>query len=413
MYPWARWDAVAGTTARNRLLAVVSAAILPCVVWECGPPAGAGFEMPPQQVTVLSVKPQTVAAHFRYQGVAEASKHVEIRSQLNGIILARPFTEGTDVAQGALLYQIDPVAYEATYRNAVGQLDDAKAREANAERNLERIQPLLAEHAVAVQDVDNAQHAADQAKGDIVAAQGAVDRAKKDLNDTEVRAPVAGRVGLANMVLGARVTGPTDLMTTLDQVDPIYVRFSPPEEDVLEWRREVAAKQLSLPEGRLRVRAYLADGTVDVQPGALTYADITIGSQTGTQTLRATFVNRNHVLLPGQFVQVELLDVQREGAILIPQRAVQQGLAGSYVFVVGDSNKVGIHPVQASAWQGSQWVVSGGLAAGDKVIVDGVQKIYPGTKVNPVAYNAATDTAAQPMSQDIPAAPAIPLTSRQ
>jgi membrane fusion protein, multidrug efflux system len=385
--------------------------MLALAAWECGPPAGAGFAFPPQQVTALTVQPQTVTAHFRYQGVAEASKHVEIRSQLNGIILARPFTEGTDVAQGTLLYQIDPVAYEATYRNALGQLQDAKAREANAARNLERLQPLLTEHAVAVQDVDNAEHAEDQAKGDIVAAEGAVDRAKKDLTDAEVRAPIAGRVGLANLVLGARVTGPTDLLTTIDQVDPLYVRFSPPDEDVLAWRREVAAKRLSVPKGRLRVRAYLADGTVDPQPGTLTYADITIASQTGTETLRATFVNSSHILLPGQFVTVELMDLEHEGAILVPQRAVQQGLIGAYVYVVGDSNKVGIRPVQASSWQGSQWLVNSGIAAGDKVIVDGTQKIFPGAQVKPVAYNPAADSASQAMGQDVPAAPALPLTS--
>lgn len=380
--------------------------------WSCDRhDATAGMAMPPQAVTVLTVAPRTVPAHFRYEGVAEASKHIEIRSQLNGIIVARPFTEGTDVRKGTLLYKIDPTNYEAAYRNALGQLQDAKAREANATRNLARLTPLLAEHAVAQKDVDDAQQAAQQGEADVAAAQGAVDRAKKDLTDTDVRAEVDGRVGLANFVLGGRVTGPTDLLTTLDQVDPIYVRFNPPDQDILQWRREVAAKRLVLPSGRLRVRVTLSDGTVPPQVGTLTFADITIQSQTGTETLRATFPNGNHLLLPGQFVKVEFLDLKRDSAILVPQRAVQQGLTGAYVYVVGDSNKVGIRAVQASSWVGSQWLIDNGLAIGDKVIVDGTQKIFPGGTINPIAYNAASDTTVRTVDEDLPAAPAVPLVT--
>jgi membrane fusion protein, multidrug efflux system len=380
-------------------------------MWGCGAPAGGGFAFPPQQVTVATVAPTTIPARFRYEGVTESSKHIEVRSLITGIIVERPFTEGTDVHKGDILFKIDPTAYEATYRNALGTLEDAKARQANAERNLARLRPLLAEHAVAQKDVDDAEQAALQGQGDVAAAQGAVDRAKKDLNDADVRAEVDGRVGLANMVLGARVTDRSELLTTLDQVDPIYVRFNPPDHDLLQWRSEVAAKRLVIPSGRLHVRVYLADGTVVPNPGTLNFADIAIQAQTGTQTLRATFQNPSHTLLPGQFVKVELLDFKREGAILVPQRAVQQGLTGAYVYTVGDSNKVGIRPIQASSWYGSQWLVDNGLAPGDKVIVDGTQKIFPGATVKPVPYNSAADTTVRPMNPDVPAAPAIPLAS--
>ena len=373
--------------------------------------AGASGGMPPTQVTVLTITPQTVPAHIQYEGVVEASKHIEVRSLITGVIVARPFTEGTDVAKGTLLYKIDPTAYEGTYRNALGQLQDAKARQANAARNLARVTPLLAEHAVAQKDVDDAQQAADQATADVAAAQGAVDRAKKDLTDTDVRAEVDGRVGLANMVLGARVTDRTDLLTTLDQIDPIYVRFNPTDQDILQWRRDIAAGRLVVPKKLLRLRAILADGTVVPQVGTLTFADIALQSQTGTQTLRATFANSNHILLPGQFVTIEFLDFERDSAILVPQRAVQQGLAGAYVFVVGDSNKVGIRPVQAAGWSGSQWVLNNGIRAGDKVIVDGTQKIYPGATVQPVPYNSASDSTARTVTRDIPAAPAFPLVT--
>jgi len=368
------------------------------------------FQMPPPQVSVLTVKPETIAAHYSYVGQAQASKHILVRSNVSGYIVDRPYREGSDVPAGAVLFRIDPTKYKAAYDNALGTLADAKARLVNAKITLNRDLPLLAEHAVAQQDVDNAKAQVDQDSADVIAAKGAVDNAKKDLDDTEVRAQVGGRAGIAWMVLGARVASGTDSLTTLDQVDPIYVTFSPSDQDVLEWRREVAQKRLTLPNGQLQVRVMLSDGTVFPRPGLVNFADISLNSTTGTQTLRATFPNPGHILLPQQFVRVEMLDFKRIGAILVPQRAVQQGITGQYVYVVGDSNKTGIKPVQAAGWQGSQWVINDGLKAGDQVIVDGQQKIFfPGMKVSPTAYVAAKDSTNVPINDDAIAAPAVPI----
>lgn len=369
----------------------------------------AGFQMPPMKVTVVTVKPQSIPAHFRYQGVAEASKHIIVRAQVAGVIIARPFVEGTDVAKGTLLFEIDTTQYAAQLRTALGNLDDAKAKLSTANINLNRVRPLLAEHAVAQSTVDSAEQILRQSQADVAADEGAVDEARKSYNDCFVRAEVSGRVGRAYMVLGSRVTGPSDSLTTLDQVDPVYVEFDPSYQDVLAWRRQIAGKRLTFPSGELRVRAYLEDGSMVEQPGRLNYADISVQPQTGTETLRATFRNASHILLPGEFVKVELLDLQRDSALLVPQRAVQQGLTGAYVYVVADSNKVGIRPVLASTWWGPQWVVDDGIRPGDRVIVDGTQKIFPGVKVTPVAYDAASDSSAPPVVQDVPAAPAIPL----
>jgi membrane fusion protein, multidrug efflux system len=375
-----------------------------------GPPPPMQF--PPTQVTTVTVAPQTIAAHYRYQGIARSSKHIIVRAQVAGVVIARPFVEGTDVAKGTLLYEIDTTQYAAALRNASGSLDDAKARLANASINLNRVKPLLAERAVAQSTVDSAEQIYRQAEADVAGSQGAADQARKSYNDCFVRAEVSGRVGLAYLVLGSRVTGSSDSLTTLDQIDPLYVEFNPSDQDLLEWRREIAAKRLSFPSGKLRVRVYLADGSVVEQPGTLNFADISIQSQTGTETLRATFPNAGHIILPGQFVKVELLDLKHDGALLVPQRAVQQGLAGSYVYVVGDSNKVGIRPVQAASWSGAQWVIDNGIKAGDKVIVDGTQKIFPGAKVNPVDYKPGTDSSGtQSVAGDVPASPAFPLVS--
>jgi len=364
--------------------------------------------MPAVQVSVLTVQPRDIPAHIQYEGQAEASKHVEVRSQVTGVIVARPYTEGSDVAPGTLLFKIDPTLYKAAYDNALGQLGDAQAREANAERILARLQPLLAERAVAQQDVDNAESAAQQARADVQSAQGAVDQAKKNLDDTDVRAQIGGRVGIAQMVLGARVTGPNDLLTTIDQIDPIYVRFSPSDQDLLVWRREIAAKKLAFPNGGLRVRAVLADSSVVPSSGVLTFSDVSLQPQTGTQVLRATFANPQRILQPGQFVRAELLDFKRIGAFLVPQRSVQQGITGSYVYTVTDSNKIAPRTVSTSVWEGSQWVIESGLQSGDRVVVDGIQKIGPGARVRTVPYEMARDTSLR-QSVDVAAPPGASL----
>jgi membrane fusion protein (multidrug efflux system) len=225
-----------------------------------------------------------------------------------------------------------------------------------------------------------------------------------------VRAQVSGRAGLAWMVLGSRVTGPADSLTSLDQVDPVYVRFNPSDQDLLQWRRDVAQKRLELPTGKLRIKVMLSDGSVLSQPGTVNFADISLNTNTGTQTVRATLPNSQHILLPAQFVRVELLDFKRVGALMVPQRAVQQGITGQYVYVVGDSNKTAVRSVQAASWRGSEWVINDGLKAGDRVVVDGTQKIFfPGARVTPVAYVASADSTIAPPSDDPVAAPSVPI----
>ncbi len=348
---------------------------------------------PPPEVTVLAVQLQTVPAQFEFVGQAQASKRVEVRSQVTGVIVDRPYVEGTDVPEGAVLFRLDPTTYQATYRAALAQLEDARARFANAERNFARLRPLLADRAVAQKDVDDAQTETEEARAAVDQAAAAVDRAKKDYDDTTVRAEIAGRVGRAEMVLGARVTGPADLLTTVEQNDPIYVYFSPSDQDVLRWRRDRATGRLIVPPGVLDIEARLADGSVLPHTGKLDFVDQALQPVTGTLQLRAEFPNPEHALLPGQFVRVRILGIQRANAILIPQRAVQQGLTGTTVYVLDAANRPVTRDVQASSWQGGRWIIESGLQPGDRVVVDGIQKLAPGQPVRPVAYDAAADTA--------------------
>ncbi len=335
---------------------------------------------PPPEVSVVSVAPETVAARYEYVGQAEASRSVEVRSQVTGVIVARPYAEGTDVAKGALLFRIDPTTYEAAYRSA-------QARLANADRTLARLKPLLAARAVAQKDVDDAQQAFDQ-------AQAAADQAKKDYDDTFVRAEIAGRAGRALLELGARVTGPGDLLTTVERVDPIYVNFSPSDQDVLRWRRDVKDGRLVMPKGPLAVQVTLADGTVYPRTGTLNFTDLALQPATGTQELRAELENPQHLLLPGQFVRVRLLGLKHPGAILVPQRAVQQGLGGAFVYLLDAGDKVATRNVIATAWDGGSWLIAQGLAAGDRIVVDGLQQVAPGSPVRAVAYQPAADSGA-------------------
>src|SRR6059036_4139962 len=353
-----------GAAAARRLAPVASAA----------PPA--------PEVSVLTVVPETVTARFEYVGQAAASRSVEVRSQVTGVIVARPYAEGTDVAAGTLLFQIDPTTYQAAYRSA-------DARLANAERNLSRLKPLLAERAVAQKDVDDAQQAFDQ-------AQAAVDQTRKDYEDTFVRAEITGRAGRAQLELGARVTGSGDLLTTVEQVDPIYVNFSPSDEDLLRLRRDIADGRLLMPPAprALAVQVTLADGSLLPAAGELNFADLALQPATGTLQLRAQLKNPQHALLPGQFVRVRLLGLTHPGAILVPQRAVQQGLGGAFVYVLDAGDKVATRDVIATAWDGGSWLIAQGLAAGDRVVVDGLQQVAPGSPVRAVAYQPAADSGA-------------------
>src|SRR2546427_513563 len=335
---------------------------------------------PPPEVSVLTVAPQTVPARYEYVGQAAASLSVEVRSQVTGVIVERPYAEGTDVAKGTLLFRIDPTMYEAAYRSA-------QARLANAERNLARLNSLLGARAVAQKDVDDAQQAFDQAKA-------AADQTKKDYEDTFVRAEISGRAGRSQLELGARVTGPGDLLTTVERVDPIDVNFSPSDQDVLRWRRDIATRRLLVPARVLAVQVTLEDGSIFPGTGQLNFVDLALQRMTGTLSLRAEFRNPQHVMLPGQFVRIRLLGLKRPGAILVPQRAVQRSLRGAFVYVLGDSNTVVARDVVATSWDRGAWLIEQGLQAGDRVVVDGVQQVATGQPAKPVAYQPAADTSA-------------------
>lgn len=354
------------------LLSVLAAAA-------CGK-GGAGFAFPPTEVSVVTMAPRTVPETFEFPGQAQPYRSVEVRSRVDGVILERPFTEGMIVRPGQVLYRLDKVRYQAAY-------DGALARFQNAKATYERLAPLLAQHAVAQQDVDNAQAA-------YSAAQAALEAARKDLEDTDVKAGMAGRVGRTLLEVGARVTGPADLLTTIDQLDPVYVSFQPSSQQLLEWRENPRWRALVEPGGGLTVRVVLPDGSLLPSVGRLDFVAPAFNAATGTQEFRAVFQNAGRLLTPGEFVRVRLMGFERDSAMAIPQRAVQTGLGRQFVYVVSDGDTVRIRDVQTGPWSDGAWIIEQGLAPGDRVVVDGLQKAVPGRPVKPVPL--ADSSAAPP-----------------
>lgn len=338
------------------------------------------FVPPPAQVGIVTVAPTSIPEAYEFVGQVQPYRRVEVRSRVEGIVTDRPFTEGSFVQKGQVLYKLDVVKYDAAYRSAVARLDNAK-------RTLARLEPLVPKHAVAQQDVDNA-------RSELETSQAAVDAAKKDLDDTVIRAEISGQVGRARLELGARVTGPADLLTTIDELDPVYVTFHPSSQQLLAWQRDPQARAI-LASGALNandggnpnaigVRVVLPDGSLLPRVGHINFVSPSLDSASGTQEFRAQFSNADHRLLPGQFVRVRLEGFQRSSALAVPQRAVQQGLGRQYVYVVGAGDTVSARDVNPGQWSGNLWIIDSGLAPGDRVIVDGIQKVTPGRVVRPV-----------------------------
>jgi len=341
---------------------------LAVVAFGCGR-RGAPPAFPPPDVSIVVVQPRTVAQPYEFSGEVASYRRVEVRARVDGIIEDRPFTEGAVVEPGQLLYRLDRVRYDAAYRAA-------RARFENAKRTLERLEPLVAQHAVAQQDVDNARSESD-------AAQAALEQAKKDLDDTEIRAEIPGRVGRAVLDVGARVTGPADLLTTIDRLDPVYVVFRPSSSQLLAWQQDRRARQLIRPGSDLLVRVGLPDGSELPRAGRLDFVAPALDAATGTQEFRALFQNTDRLLMPGQFVRVQLVGFARESALAVPLRAVQSGMGRQFVYVVGPGDTAATRDVHPGSWSGNLWIIEQGLKPGDRVIVDGIQKVAPGRPVRP------------------------------
>ena len=352
---------------------------------------------PIPEVQVITVTTQSVPDEPEFIGQTESSRPVEIRSQVTGIIKEWSFQEGRDVKKGARLYQIDPVPFQAALLSAKAKVAQAGARLVQAEQNLARVKPLLAEQAVSQKDVDDAVAEELAAKAALEAAKGDLVKAKFDFDNTLITAPIDGMIERTRVYEGRLVAAQSDLLTIVHQVDPMYVTVSAPESFLLKRQRDIIAKKIQHPGVyQLRGTIIFLDGTTYPHEGTLDLLDVGMRTETGSRPARVTFPNPERLLVPGQFVTVRFKGTVKTEAILVPQRAVQQGPKGPILYVVANGDKVEIRDVQATSWQGNQWLIEEGVHAGEQVVVDGFQRIMPGVPVKPVPSTVA-ETA--PVSQ--------------
>jgi len=354
-----------------------------------------GAGMPPPEVTVAIVTPQALPVTFEYVGQTAGSREVEVRARVTGILLSRNFKEGGPVKKGQSLFGIDPAPFQAVVARVEADVAAAEARREQAARNAARLKPLYAEKAVSQKEHDDAVSAEAIAAADVKAARARLQEARLNLEYTRVESPISGIAGKSLQSEGTLVSGPQVLLTSVTQVDPMWVNFGIPDNEQARLRKEVDAGRLALPKnGSVEVAVQLADGTLYSRTGRLNFSDVRISPATGTQEARAELPNPEGVLRAGQFVRVMLKGATRPNAVKVPQRAVLEGPQGKFVYVVNDKSQAEARPVEAGEWAGDAWIITAGLKQGERVILDGVMKLGPGAPVK-VAGNADAKPAAQ------------------
>lgn len=344
---------------------------------------GPGGGMPPAVVAVQEVKPRTVPVEFEYPAQTAGSREVEVRARVNGILLKRNFTEGAPVRAGQSLFSLDAAPYEAVAARAEADVAAAEARLAAASRNAKRAKPLFEARAVSQKEYDEAVSAEDVSAADVKAAKARLAEARLNLNYTRVESPVSGVTSRALKSEGSLISGPDVLLTTVSQVDPIYVNFGLSEAEQSRLKRDADAGKLTLPKDmRFDVTIRFEDGTTYQRQGKLAFTDVRVNNATGTHDARAEIPNPDGRVRPGQFVRAILKGAERPNAITVPQRAVMEGAQGKQVYLLSPDSKAIPRPVQVGEWTGADWIITSGLNPGDKVIVDGLAKIFfPGAPV--------------------------------
>lgn len=343
------------------------------------------------EVGVMTVTTAPVTLTMELAGRTSPYMIAEVRPQVGGIIKKRLFTEGSEVKAGQVLYQIDPATYQATYASAKAALARAEANLIPARLKAERFQELITINAVSRQDYDDASAMLKQAEAEVAANQAAVDATRINLDYTSVKAPISGWIGRSTVTDGALVTASqTAAMATIQQLDPIYVDLTQSSADLLRLKRSQANGGIKGKDAnQAKVKLLLEDGSSYPQEGTLKFSEVTVEQQTGSVTLRALFPNPDQLLLSGMFVRALLEEGTKEDAILVPQRGVTRNPAGNaMVMIVGAEEKVEPRIIKVSRTIGDSWLVSEGLQAGDRVILEGIQKARPGTPVKAVPFGS-------------------------
>lgn len=392
---------------RMKLIAAAGIVAVGLALNGCSKPQAATPPPAPPEVGIVVVKPQRVALTTELSGRTSPNLIAEVRPQVNGIIQKRVFTEGADVKAGQVLYQIDPSMYQSAYASA-------KATQARAEATLnavrlkaERYRDLVGIKAVSQQDNDDAQASLKQAEADVAAAKAAVETARINLAYTKVTAPISGRIGRSTVTDGALVTAnQAAALATIQQLGSMYVDVTQSSAELLKLKQNLASGLMkNNASAQARVKLLLEDGSAYPLTGTLKFSEVTVDQSTGSITLRAIFPNPKQTLLPGMFVRAVLEEGINENAILVPQRGVSRNPKGeAVVMAIGAEEKVEPRTIKVVRTLGDNWLVSEGLKAGDRVIVEGLQKARPGTVVKAVPFGAAPAAAPAVSPQPVAAA---------
>jgi membrane fusion protein (multidrug efflux system) len=371
--------------------------------------AGGFHGFPPAAVTVQKVEPQTFPVSFEYVGQTQGSKDVEVRARVTGIIEKRLYQEGSFVKAGQPLFIIDARPYQAQVNAANADLARAQAQKAQADRELARLKPLAERKAIGQKEADDAASNADFAAAAVKSAQAKLAELNLNLGYTKVLAPISGLSSRAQKSEGSLATQNETLLTTISQIDPIWIVFNVSENEQLRLNRAVTNGQLTLPrDNAYDVTVKLSDGSTFPKQGKINFADTRVNPTTGTYEMRAEIPNADGALKPGQFVRVILRGASRVDVLAVPQVAVLDGPQGKFVYVAGkkDGKDVAMpRPVVVGDWDAAngtnEWVIDSGLKPGDPVIVNGVAKLMPGGPINIGAEPAAGAAPATP-AQDPP-----------
>ncbi|EPA7506066.1 efflux RND transporter adaptor subunit AcrA [Yersinia enterocolitica] len=335
------------------------------------------------EVGIVTLKAAPLNITTELPGRTSAFRVAEVRPQVSGIILKRNYVEGSDVTAGTSLYQIDPATYQAAYDSAKGDLAKAQAAAEIARLTVNRYKPLLGTNYISKQEYDQAVSNSMQANAAVVAAKAAIESARINLAYTQVTSPISGRTGKSSVTEGALVTsGQATALTTVQQLDPMYVDVTQSSDEFLRLKKELADGTLKQENGKAKVRLLLENGSEYAETGTLEFSGVTVDETTGSITIRAIFPNPNEALLPGMFVRARLDEGVRPDALLVPQQGVTRNPRGeATAMVVGADDKVELRTLVANQAIGNKWLVTEGLKAGDRLIVSGLQKIRPGVQV--------------------------------
>ncbi|MES2104053.1 MAG: efflux RND transporter periplasmic adaptor subunit [Pseudomonadota bacterium] len=370
----------------------------------CSKSATEAPKAPVAEVGVYTVARQALQITTELPGRTAAFQVAEVRPQVNGIIQKRLFIEGADVKAGSALYQIDPASYQASYNSAKAALAKARANLLSSSPKVARYKDLLETEGVSRQEYEDAVAANEQAKADVESATAALETASINLKYTHVDAPIGGRISRSNVTPGALVTASqTTALTTVQQLDPIYVDVTQSSNDLLRLKSQIDKGNLKKAGGQAKVTLLLSDGSKYAESGKLQFSDVSVDPGTGNVTLRALFPNPRHDLLPGMYVRAVVESGVDENAIVVPQRGVTRTPKGeATAMVLNRDGKVEARMLTTGSTVGDKWLVTSGLAAGDRVIVEGLQKVRPGAPASvakPAPLTVAGNPAATPAAQ--------------